>query len=93
MKIEPDQTLSFRRPFSNDAKEVLRIINDQETALAFKVKTTSPKHYSVRPNAGVIAKGHSTDVIVTLQLQKDKEREQPDYKCKDKIFNSMCTYH
>jgi len=86
MIIEPNHTLTFKRPFSTDVKETLKITNDEDSPMAFKVKTTSPKHYSVRPNSGIIQKGQTTDVIVTLQLMKDKDREQPDYVCKDKFL-------
>ena len=35
-------------------RESLRLTNTSDRPLAFKVKTTAPKQYCVRPNAGVI---------------------------------------
>ncbi|XLR61434.1 hypothetical protein S83_012106, partial [Arachis hypogaea] len=32
----------------------LKVVNNKENYVAFKVKTTSPKKYFVRPNTGVI---------------------------------------
>lgn len=52
--------------------------------MAFKVKTTAPKLYCVRPNASIINPGESLPVSVILQ-----GFSQPlpaDYKCKDKFL-------
>ena len=52
--------------------------------LAFKVKTTAPKLYCVRPNASIIQPGESTKISIILQ-----GFSQPlpsDYKCKDKFL-------
>lgn len=58
--------------------------NTTKEPLAFKVKTTAPKLYCVRPNASVIAPGESAKVSIILQ-----GFTQPlpkDYKCKDKFL-------
>ena len=37
------------------ASREVRIKNTSESKVAFKVKTTAPRHYCVRPNVGILA--------------------------------------
>lgn len=48
----------------------LRIDNNSDTAITYKVKTTQPKRYYVRPNQGVIA-AHSSDEISIILVDKE----------------------
>ncbi|KAG6003000.1 hypothetical protein E4U43_000981 [Claviceps pusilla] len=76
--------LSFVRPFTIEVARTLTIRNTSSTPLAFKVKTTAPKQYCVRPNAGRIEPGNSFDVTVLLQAMK---QDPPlDAKCRDKFL-------
>ncbi|KAJ4955115.1 hypothetical protein NE237_011898 [Protea cynaroides] len=61
----------------------LKIVNNTEHHVAFKVKTTSPKKYFVRPNTGVIQPWDSSVITVTLQAQ---QQYPPDMQCKDKFL-------
>lgn len=64
--------------------EELTLLNNSSTPLAFKVKTTAPKLYCVRPNASIVKPGQSLQVSIILQ-----GFSQPlpkDYKCKDKFL-------
>ncbi|ESZ97578.1 hypothetical protein SBOR_2035 [Sclerotinia borealis F-4128] len=85
MSVEIDsQELGFHRPFTTEVSQTLRIRNPNHTPVAFKVKTTAPKQYCVRPNSGKLEPGRSIDVTVLLQAMKD---EPPlDAKCKDKFL-------
>ncbi|KAM3290474.1 vesicle-associated protein 2-2 isoform X1 [Capsicum chacoense] len=65
----------------------IRLINKSQNHVAFKVKTTSPKKYCVRPNTGIIKPRESCDFTVTMQAQK---APPPDMACKDK-FLVQCT--
>ncbi|KAL3349479.1 hypothetical protein AABB24_022544 [Solanum stoloniferum] len=65
----------------------IRLINKSQNHVAFKVKTTSPKKYCVRPNTGLIKPRASCDFTVTMQAQK---APPPDMACKDK-FLVQCT--
>ncbi|KAL4339958.1 hypothetical protein GQ457_08G025990 [Hibiscus cannabinus] len=61
----------------------LKVVNNTQHHVAFKVKTTSPKKYFVRPNTGVVQPWDSSAIRVTLQAQ----REYPlDMQCKDKFL-------
>ncbi|KAF4495148.1 (VAMP)-associated [Fusarium agapanthi] len=81
--IEPFE-LSFRRPFTTEVSQTLTLKNPNSTPVAFKVKTTAPKQYCVRPNAGRIEAGQSFDVSVLLQAMK--QDPAPDAKCRDKFL-------
>lgn len=52
--------------------------------MAFKVKTTAPKLYCVRPNASIVPPGES--VKISLILQGFTQPLAKDYKCKDKFL-------
>ncbi|KAL9667650.1 hypothetical protein QQ045_002013 [Rhodiola kirilowii] len=47
------------------------------------VKTTNPKKYSVRPNAGIVLPRSTSDIIVTMQAQKEMPLE---LQSKDKFL-------
>ncbi|EEA27897.1 phosphatidylinositol-binding protein scs2 [Talaromyces marneffei ATCC 18224] len=81
--LEPGD-LGFRRPFNREVSEVLHIRNPQSDPIAFKVKTTAPKHYCVRPNSGRVEPGKHVEVQVLLQAMK--EDPPADAKCKDKFL-------
>ncbi|KAK7309075.1 hypothetical protein RJT34_05524 [Clitoria ternatea] len=61
----------------------LKVLNNTQNHVAFKVKTTSPKKYFVRPNTGVIQPWDSCIIRVTLQAQHEYP---PDMQCKDKFL-------
>jgi len=46
--------------------------HDTKSHIAFKVKTTQPRRYLVRPNQGVVAPGKSETVTIIL-VEKDKQ--------------------
>ncbi|KAL4376184.1 hypothetical protein GQ457_02G000260 [Hibiscus cannabinus] len=60
----------------------MQLTNKTEKYVAFKVKTTNPKKYCVRPNSGVVLPGSSCNVTVTMQAQK----EAPPEPCRDKFL-------
>uniref|UniRef100_A0A0E0EI26 MSP domain-containing protein n=1 Tax=Oryza meridionalis TaxID=40149 RepID=A0A0E0EI26_9ORYZ len=61
----------------------MQLSNLSDDYIAFKVKTTSPKKYSVRPNTGVVLPRSTCDVVVTMQAQREAP---PDMQCKDKFL-------
>ncbi|KAI1475302.1 VAMP-associated protein [Daldinia eschscholtzii] len=85
MSVEIDpQELGFHRPFTAEVSEVLRIRNPNSHPVAFKVKTTAPKQYCVRPNSGRVEPGKEVEVSVILQAMK--QEPPPDTKCRDKFL-------
>ncbi|KAL4939000.1 hypothetical protein BDV06DRAFT_199754 [Aspergillus oleicola] len=81
--LDPPE-LGFQRPFNREICQVLHLTNNNAEAVVFKVKTTAPKHYCVRPNSGRIEPGKHVEVQVLLQAMKDEP--SPDAKCKDKFL-------
>jgi len=85
MSVELDPVeLGFKRPFTQEVSQVLKLKNPHSDPVAFKVKTTAPKQYCVRPNSGRIEAGSSVEVQVLLQAMK--EDPAPDAKCRDKFL-------
>jgi len=63
---------------------MLRLSNQGNEDLAFKVKTTAPRRYCVRPNASVIKPG--TTMEVNIMMLPQKEQPQDLQNCKDKFL-------
>lgn len=81
--ISPD-VLEYKSPLTRQSTEYVTVKNNSEQPVAFKVKTTAPKFYCVRPNASVVEPGETVDVqVIFLGLP---ESPQPDYKCRDKFL-------
>ncbi|CAJ2650498.1 vesicle-associated protein 1-2-like [Trifolium pratense] len=82
LNIEPVE-LKFTFELKKQISSSLQLSNKTDTYVAFKVKTTNPKKYCVRPNTGVVLPRSTCDVIVTMQAQKESP---PDMQCKDKFL-------
>lgn len=83
VQLDPVE-LGFRRPFTQEVEETLRLRNPNSDPVAFKVKTTAPKQYCVRPNSGRIEPGQYVEVSVLLQAMK--EDPPLEAKCRDKFL-------
>ncbi|CAI0383255.1 unnamed protein product [Linum tenue] len=82
LSIEP-QDLQFPFELKKQISSSLQLSNKTDSYVAFKVKTTNPKKYCVRPNTGIVPPRSACDVIVTMQAQ----REMPlELQCKDKFL-------
>ncbi|XP_058086935.1 vesicle-associated protein 1-3-like isoform X2 [Magnolia sinica] len=82
LSIHPTE-LKFPFELKKQSSCSLQLTNKTDQHIAFKVKTTNPKKYCVRPNTGVVLPGATCDVTVTMQAQKDAP---PDLQCKDKFL-------
>ncbi|KAI1173141.1 putative integral ER membrane protein Scs2 [Nemania sp. FL0916] len=90
MSVEIDpQELGFHRPFTVEVLENLKIKNPGTQPVAFKVKTTAPKQYCVRPNSGRVEPGREVEVQVILQAMK--QEPPPGTKCRDKFLVQSVT--
>jgi len=65
--LEPANELKFVGPFTNVVSSELLLSNPSSKRVLFKVKTTAPKRYCVRPNSGVIEPNSRVAVSVMLQ--------------------------
>eukprot|EP00730_Choanoeca_flexa_P012564 TRINITY_DN4394_c0_g1_i3.p1 TRINITY_DN4394_c0_g1~~TRINITY_DN4394_c0_g1_i3.p1 ORF type:complete len:245 (+),score=63.74 TRINITY_DN4394_c0_g1_i3:172-906(+) len=82
VRCEPELLL-----FEGNGREVQRTItsnltlhNKTSSYVAFKIKTTRPKGYCVRPNSGIIDPNQSTNIEVTMQAFDDIERDHSKHK-------------
>ncbi|KAH7577764.1 hypothetical protein ACOSP7_001212 [Xanthoceras sorbifolium] len=82
LNIQPSE-LKFPFELKKQSSCSMQLTNRTDKYVAFKVKTTNPKKYCVRPNTGVVLPGSSCNVMVTMQAQKDAP---PDLQCKDKFL-------
>lgn len=67
LMLDPSNELRFKGPFDDYVTVSLTIRNPTEKRIAFKIKTTAPKRYCVKPNSGVLDPGQSMKVNVLLQ--------------------------
>lgn len=65
--LDPSNELKFRGPFDDYVTVSLMIKNPTDKRIAFKIKTTAPKRYCVKPNSGVLDSQQSMKVNVLLQ--------------------------
>jgi hypothetical protein len=62
----------------------MMLSNASASRVAFKVKTTSPKKYCVRPSSGVVEAGQAREVQVIMQSQREAPPSFAD--CRDKFL-------
>lgn len=82
ISVQPEE-LKFLFELDKQSICDLKVTNNTDQNVAFKVKTTSPKKYFVRPNTGVIHPWDSCVIRVTLQAQREYP---PDMQCRDKFL-------
>ncbi|GAQ84539.1 vesicle associated protein [Klebsormidium nitens] len=82
LNIQPGE-LKFPFELKKQVSASLRLQNQTSKNVAFKVKTTSPKKYCVRPNTGIVPPNATIEVTVTMQAQREYP---PDMQCKDKFL-------
>ncbi|XP_068635802.1 vesicle-associated protein 1-3-like [Aristolochia californica] len=85
--IHPTE-LKFPFELKKQSSCSLHLTNKTDQYVAFKVKTTNPKKYCVRPNTGIVLPGTTCDVTVTMQAQKEAPS---DMQCKDKFLLQSVT--
>jgi len=71
LKIDPPNEITFHGPYNTVIESTLKLANPTTKQVAFKVKTTAPKQYCVRPNSGFIEPGEERSVVVMLQPLAD----------------------
>lgn len=78
--LEPPQELKFKGPFVNVVTSELKLTNPSQKQVLFKVKTTAPKCYCVRPNSGILEPGAHAIVSVMLQPFDHTTAEKSKHK-------------
>ncbi|XP_033193824.1 vesicle-associated membrane protein/synaptobrevin-binding protein [Bombus vosnesenskii] len=66
--IEPRNELRFKGPFlERTVTSYIKLTNPSNQKVYFKIKTTAPKRYCVRPNCGYLKPKEISQIAVTLQ--------------------------
>ncbi|XP_013789478.1 vesicle-associated membrane protein-associated protein B-like [Limulus polyphemus] len=65
--LDPQSELHFNGPFTGVTTLQLKLFNPSERRVCFKVKTTAPKRYCVRPNSGLLEPKQTVHVAIMLQ--------------------------
>jgi len=66
LQLSPTEEIVFRRE-DGETTGLLTMTNTSDGAVAYKIKTTSPDKYRVRPSAGVLSVGSVLNVTVHIQ--------------------------
>lgn len=65
--IDPQSELKFRGPFNVPVTSYMKLTNPSDKKVLFKIKTTAPKKYCVRPNSGVLDPKSVIEIAICLQ--------------------------
>lgn len=73
LAFSPDEALTILVSEHDTAQSILRIKNHTPENIAFKVKTTTPERYLVKPNHGLIRQGRDAEIAIIVVQTKKKE--------------------
>ncbi|XP_047328836.1 vesicle-associated protein 2-1-like [Impatiens glandulifera] len=82
ISVHPED-LNFQFELEKQSYCDIKVANNTQLYVAFKVKTTSPKKYFVRPNTGLLQPWDSCTIRVILHAQREYP---PDMQCRDKFL-------
>ncbi|CAF0997923.1 unnamed protein product [Adineta steineri] len=83
LELIPNGDLIFKGPFNVVSITTLKLSNSGNERLAYKIKTTAPKRYCVKPNSGFLDAHATANIQVMLQPQAPG---QPDDRSKHKFM-------
>ena len=67
LEIDPQSVLTFAvDPFTSSVVTHIKLTNPSRWRLCFKIKTTSPKQFTVKPNSGVLEPSDEVQIVVRL---------------------------
>jgi vesicle-associated membrane protein-associated protein A len=69
LELIPNGDLVFKGPFNVVSTTTLKLSNSGNERLAYKIKTTAPKRYCVKPNSGFLESHSTANIQVMLQPQ------------------------
>ncbi|CAG9781908.1 unnamed protein product [Diatraea saccharalis] len=84
LTIEPQNELKFKVDFSGLFEQgyttYMKLINPSNDTVLFKIKTTAPKKYCVRPNSGVLGPNSNVEIAITPQPVYVDQNEKHKHK-------------
>ncbi|XP_078440279.1 vesicle-associated protein 1-2-like isoform X2 [Wolffia australiana] len=87
LEVRPSE-LKFVFEVKKQSSCSLQLLNKSTDYVAFKVKTTAPKKYCVKPNVGIVPPKTTYYITVTMQAQRVAPS---DMQCKDKFLVQTTT--
>jgi len=87
LEVTPGE-LQFQVVVGDYSKRQMRLHNKGTKPVAYKIKTTNPKQYFVRPNQGIVQPNERKPIAVMM----GKLPEMPTEKCKDKFLVQSIEY-
>ncbi|GIX65255.1 MSP (Major sperm protein) domain-containing protein [Babesia caballi] len=78
LRITPEEVIEFPLVLYTPLNANLKLENITDDSVAFKIKTTAPKGYLVRPSTGVIKAGESQSIQIILQPLSEAPRAVND---------------
>lgn len=87
LTLDPDTTLNFVKTANTTSPmKVMKLTNNHNGHVAFKVKTTAPKAYLVRPSNGTLKPKETQEVSIILQAQTAGDAANPDRSNTDRFL-------
>ncbi|XP_066996602.1 vesicle-associated membrane protein-associated protein B isoform X2 [Anabrus simplex] len=74
------ETANIKGPFTTPVTSYMKLTNPSDKSVCFKIKTTAPKKYCVRPNSGILEANSVTDIAVCLQPFEFDPNEKNKHK-------------
>jgi MSP (Major sperm protein) domain len=68
LELIPNNDLVFKGPFTAVSTTALKLSNSGNERLAYKIKTTAPKRYCVKPNSGFLDPRDTASIQGTHQI-------------------------
>lgn len=81
LQLNPSSEIVFQGPFEHVVTSYLELKNPSDNRVGFKVKTTAPRRYCVRPNSGIVEPGGKVRIAIMLQpLESESDAERSKHK-------------
>ncbi|VWU52816.1 vesicle-associated membrane protein, putative [Hepatocystis sp. ex Piliocolobus tephrosceles] len=78
LKVTPEKHIEFPLTHFQAVTQIVKLENISPKNVAFKIKTTAPNNYLVRPSFGTIHVGKTVDIQIILQPLLDKDNISND---------------
>ncbi|KAH8739374.1 conserved hypothetical MSP-domain transmembrane protein [Cryptosporidium ryanae] len=80
VRVHPEKALEFPLVLYSSVTCPLILENLTSSTVAFKIKTTAPRGYLVRPSSGLIQAGQNKEIQVILQPLQSVEQASPSHR-------------
>lgn len=78
LKITPERNIEFPNICFQAVTQIVKLENISDKKVAFKIKTTAPNNYLVRPSFGIINVNKTMDIQIVLQPLTGKDNISSD---------------